>query len=245
MRIKLTIQYDGTSYCGWQRQKNGVSVQETIENAVEKLCGKKASVTGSGRTDSGVHAKGQVAHVDVDGNIPPERLYLALNTLLPDDIKILSSRQVDESFHSRFSAKKKTYVYRFYVSEVILPLKDRYAVKISAAPDIEAMRRVGKVFCGEHDFAAFRGTGSEVKDTVRTIYRLSVEKTDGGLEISVTGNGFLYNMVRVMAGTMLAAGYNELTGTDVENALKTGKRDKLFKTMPAKGLTLESVEYDI
>ena len=241
----MTIQYDGTAYCGWQRQKNGVSLQETIENAVEKLCGKKVCVTGSGRTDSGVHAKGQVAHFDFDGNIPPEKFYLALNTLLPDDVKILSSRQVDESFHSRFSAKRKTYVYRFYVSEVVLPLKDRYAVKISAMPDIKAMRRAAKAFCGEHDFAAFRGTGSEVKDTVRTIYGLFVDETDGGLEISVTGNGFLYNMVRVMAGTLLAAGYGELTGTDVEKALSSGKRDKLFKTMPAKGLTLESVEYDI
>ena len=243
MRIKLIVSYDGTNYCGWQRQKNGLTVQQVLEEAIEKLTGKKSTVTGSGRTDSGVHAKRQVAHFDTDAAIPAEKFYLALNTLLPDDIKVILSQAADEAFHARFSAKKKTYSYNFYFSDVILPLKDRYACRIDRELDFYEMNIAAEALCGEHDFAAFRGVGSAVKDTVRTIYDISFKKVDGGFSIFVTGNGFLYNMVRVIAGALIAVGKNEITPDDITSALETGERNKAFKTMPANGLTLESVEY--
>ncbi len=244
MRIKLVITYDGTAYCGWQRQKNGVSVQEIVEKAVEEVCGSRATVTGSGRTDSGVHAAAQVAHFDAECSIPPERIYLALNTRLPDDVKVVSSEKADDGFHARFSAKKKTYAYDFYFSDVILPLKDRYSLKLDVRPDFSLMRAAADVFCGEHDFAAFCGTGSSVKDTVRTVYSVDIDERQGGFTVKVTGNGFLYNMVRVMAGTILAAGYGEISPEDISSALESGKRSRYFKTLPAKGLTLLKVEYN-
>ena len=243
MRIKLVVSYDGTNYCGWQRQKNGVTVQQILEEAILKLTGEKVTVTGSGRTDSGVHAKAQVAHFDTAATVPAEKFYLALNTLLPDDIKIISSEAAGEGFHARFSAKKKTYSYAFYFSDVVLPLKDRYACRIEGALDLASMTRAASALCGEHDFAAFRGVGSAVKDTVRTVYDVTFKKTDGGISVYVCGNGFLYNMVRVIAGALIAVGMGDVSVEDVKTALASGKRHKAFKTMPAKGLTLESVEY--
>ncbi|MBP5177126.1 MAG: tRNA pseudouridine synthase A, partial [Clostridia bacterium] len=138
MKIKLTISYDGTAYCGWQRQTNGVAVQQVVEEAVEKLTGQKVTVTGSGRTDSGVHAKAQVAHFLTDTTVPPERMHSALNVFLPDDVKIISAERADEGFHARFSAKKKTYSYNFYFSDVILPLKDRYATRVEQGLDFSS-----------------------------------------------------------------------------------------------------------
>jgi len=245
MRVRIVVSYDGTNYCGWQRQKNGLSVQEVVEIAIEKLTAEKVSVVGSGRTDSGVHAKGQVAHFDTNSSIPAERFYLALNTVLPDDIKVVSSAEASENFHARFSAKKKTYSYNFYVSDVILPLVDRYACRLDKTPDLAAMTLAASAFCGEHDFAAFRGTGSAVKDTVRSIYDITFKKTEGGFSVYVTGNGFLYNMVRVMVGALLSVGSGETSVSAIGDALLSGKRNKAFKTLPAKGLTLENVGYDV
>lgn len=244
MRIKLVVSYDGTNYCGWQRQKNGLSVQEVLETAATELFGVKTAVTGSGRTDAGVHAKGQVAHLDTDASIPPEKICLALNALLPDDVKVLSSETADENFHARFSAKKKTYAYSFYFSDVILPLEDRYSCRVECYPDMGSMTLAASAICGKHDFAAFRGTGSAVKDTVRTVYDVSFFKREGGLTVTVCGNGFLYNMVRVIAGALIAVGKGEICASDVKEALSSGKRGRLFKTLPAKGLTLIKVEYD-
>ncbi len=243
MKIMLIVSYDGTGYCGWQRQKNGLTVQQVLEEAVEKLTGKKTTVTGSGRTDSGVHAKAQVAHFTTDATIPPEKFYLALNAVLPADIKVVKSRLADESFHARFSAKKKTYSYNFYFSDVVLPLNDRYACRVEEGLDFAAMTLASNALCGEHDFAAFRGVGSLVKDTVRTIYDVTFKKLGGGFSVFVTGNGFLYNMVRVIAGALIAVGKGEITVGDIESALSTGERNKAFKTMPANGLILEKVEY--
>lgn len=243
MKIKLTLSYDGTAYSGWQKQKNGCAVQEVLENAVFALTGERTSVIGSGRTDAGVHAAGQVAHFRTNSAIPPERFYLALNPLLPDDVKVIDSCAVDEDFHSVRSAKRKTYVYSVYFSRVPLPLKERYALRVDGKVDLLKMRECARLFCGEHDFKAFSSVGSSVKTTVREIYSLEVVEEEGGLKFFVTGNGFLYNMVRIIAGTLLAVGFGSLLIDDVREAFSTGNRSKAGKTLPAKGLTLSSVEY--
>ena len=241
--IKLTLSYDGTNYCGWQKQKNGVSVQEIVEKALKELTGQEISVVASGRTDAGVHAEAQVVSFDYDGNIPPERLYLALNTILPDDIKATDSSEEGKSFNARKSAKKKTYVYSFYVSKTILPLKERYATLVKEKPDLALMEKASKLLIGKHDFSAFCSVGSSVKTTTRTIYSIDALEEGDTINVYVCGNGFLYNMVRIIAGTLLEIGQKKRTEESIVKALESGKRELLAKTLPAKGLSLKSVEY--
>ncbi len=243
MRIKLTLSYDGTSFCGWQKQKNGVSVQGTIEEAIFALTGERVSVIGSGRTDAGVHAKGQVAHFDTSANIPPEKFYKALNTVLPAAVKAMSSEKVSDKFNANRTAKRKTYEYSLYISDVEQPLKERYSVRVYGNLSIEKMRSAAKILEGEHDFKAFSATGSSVKTTVRTIYGISVDKSGEDIKISVCGNGFLYNMVRIIAGAIVKAGKGEITERDILKALNTGDRTLLGETLSAKGLCLLKVEY--
>lgn len=244
MRIKLTLGYDGTNYCGWQRQPNGESIQSRLEKAIETVIGKKVKVVGSGRTDAGVHANGQVAHFDADGTtIPPERYANALNTALPPDIRVYKSELVADGFNACRSAKKKTYKYSFYVSETENPLKERYALKISPKTNVDAMVNASEIFVGEHDFKAFKASGGTSKTTVREIYSVDFETDGQNLALCVTGNGFLYNMVRIMAGTLLAVGEGKLTEDGLRNMIKTGERKLGGKTLPAKGLCLEKVEY--
>ncbi len=243
MRIKLVISYDGTNYCGWQKQKNGVSIQEVLEKAVENATGESVLATASGRTDAGVHASGQVVHFDTNATIPAEKFYKALNPFLPSDVKVLSSSLVDGGFNARKSAKEKTYEYSFYFAEVDLPLKDRYAVRLEETPDFDKMQKALELFVGEHDFKAFSRPGSSVKTTVRRIFSIRLDKKEKGFSISITGGGFLYNMVRIISGAILDVGYNKITLLDIERALETGKRELLGKTLPAKGLTLVKVEY--
>lgn len=242
MRIVLIISYDGTAYCGWQRQKNGVSVQEVLENTISLLTKEKITLVASGRTDSGVHAEGQVAHFDTNSSIPPEKFHLAINAKLPDDIRVLSSGLAREGFHARYTAKRKTYVYNFYISDVILPLKERYAVRIDDFNE-EKANKVLKEIIGTHDFKCFLSSGSEIKTTVRTIYRADVVKIGDDVKLEVCGNGFLYNMVRIIAGTIIDASNGKITADDLKNALLKGDRTLVGKTAPAKGLTLKSVEY--
>lgn len=243
MRIKIVLSYDGTDFCGWQRQTNGVSVQQTVENAVFDLRGEKVIVTASGRTDAGVHAAGQVAHFDTNANIPPEKFYKALNTFLPDSVKVLSSEKVADNFNARKSAKRKTYEYSLYLSDTENPLKERYGTRVYGDIDIEKMRAAAKLLEGEHDFKAFSATGSSVKTTVRTVYGITVEKSGEDIKIRVTGNGFLYNMVRIIAGALVKAGKGELSESDIIKALETGERNLLGETLPAKGLCLLNAEY--
>lgn len=243
MRIKLCLSYDGTDFCGWQRQKNGVSVQQTVEDAVYNLTGEKVAVTASGRTDAGVHAKGQVAHFDTNANIPPEKIYKALNTFLPNGVKALSSEKASDDFDARKNAKRKTYEYSIYLSDTELPLKERYGARVYGDIDIEKMRSAAKLVEGEHDFKAFSATGGSVKTTVRTIFGITVEKSGEDIKIRVTGNGFLYNMVRIIAGALIKAGKSEIKESDILKALETGNRDLLGETLPAKGLCLLKVEY--
>lgn len=243
MKIALKISYDGTDYAGWQVQKNAPTVQEKLNEAVFALTGERVSVTGSGRTDAGVHAAGQVAHFETESALPPEKYAPALNVFLPPDIRVLSSRAVPDTFHAVRSAKRKTYVYSFYRAETELPLKERYAVRIYGETDLENMRNCAAVFVGKHDFTCFLASGSDVKDAVRTIFSLEITERGDDLSLSVTGDGFLYNMVRILAGTLLEAAKGKRTPADCAALLAGKDRSPTGKTMPAKGLCLVSVEY--
>ncbi len=243
MKVKLTVSYDGADYCGWQVQPNGVTVQQKIEEAVFSATGESVRVTGSGRTDAGVHAVGQVAHFETECTIPPEKIYRALNVYLPQDIRVIKSERADDNFHACNCAKKKTYCYSFYKSEVELPLYDRYAVMLDKSPDINLMKETARIFVGEHDFKAFCSSGSGAKTTVRTIYNIDIKEDGARLSISVTGNGFLYNMVRIMVGTLLEVGYGKIPVQEINEMLATGNRTLGGKTLPAKGLCLINVEY--
>ena len=244
MKVKLTVSYDGTSYCGWQVQPNGISVQQVLEDALEKVAGVKIKTVGSGRTDAGVHAKGQVVDFETPfENIPAEKFYKALNVYLPSDVKVLSSERVDNDFSAIKSAKSKTYSYFCYISNVELPLKERYAVKIDGNIDVEKMKEVALILIGEHDFKCMCASGSCAKTTVRTIYSIDIDFNGQDLVFSVKGNGFLYNMVRIMVGTLIDAGKGKITVEQVKEMLTSGKRALGGKTLPAKGLCLMQVEY--
>ena len=246
MKIMLTLSYDGTAYCGWQTQKNGLSIQQVIEETLEKITGEKIKVTGSGRTDAGVHAKGQTASFETNCTIPPEKYFKALNSLLPIDIRVIKSEQARDDFDARKSAKRKTYAYTFYLGETENPLLDRYALFLEKKPDISLMQECLELFLGEKDFKCFKASGSGAKTTVRTIYSASITEEKGSpnkLILRVTGNGFLYNMVRTLAGTVLDYSYQKTNKNKVEEMLNTGNRKLCGKTLCAKGLCLESVEY--
>lgn len=248
MRFVLVVSYDGTKYAGWQRQKNAASVQEILETAIETALGKQVKITGSGRTDAGVHAIGQTCHFDGDFTVPPEKLPDCINRFLPNDIRVLKGFSVKDTFDCNRSAKRKTYRYSLYESAWELPLKSRYAVRVDSLPRVSVLQDYAKLFVGEHDFKAFCASGSAVKTTVRTVYEVRVEeeRTDGarGVNIYVTGNGFLYNMVRTMVGELLELANGKRTQESLLLAYQTGQRELLGKTMPAKGLTLMRVEYN-
>ena len=244
MKIKSTISYDGTNYCGWQKQKNGISVQEVLENALSSLLGEEIKIIGSGRTDAGVHAEGQVASFSTaKENIPPEKYAFALNPILPPDVKIVKSEKVEKSFNACTSAKKKTYQYSFYCSQIELPLKERYSTRIYPMPNIEKMKKASKLFIGEKDFKNYCSTGGNVKTTVRTIYNLDIVNEGEDLIIKITGNGFLYNMVRIIAGTLLEVGYNKINLEQIENSFESNGKKARGRTLPAKALKLLNVEY--
>ena len=249
MRYVLKICYDGTEYAGWQRQKNAMSVQERLENAVMEALGQDVRITASGRTDAGVHALGQVCHFDSESiTVPPEKMPDCLNRFLPSDVRVLDGWEGKDGFDSNRSAKRKTYCYSLYESKREIPLKERYAVRVDALGELSILQRMAKLFEGEHDFKAFCASGSSVKTTVRTVYEVKVEESFSfgcrDLKIYVTGNGFLYNMVRTMVGELLALSLGIKEAESLRKSFETGDRSLLGKTMPAKGLTLINVEYD-
>ncbi len=257
MRYRAVISYYGANYVGWQRQLNGLSVQEVLEKALEKTFGAPTSATASGRTDAGVHALGQVVHFDADTSIPTDKIPFAVNTHLPDDVSMLSCEIAPENFNARFSAKRKTYCYKIYVSKHRLPVLELDHEHITYPLDLDKIEQTAKIIEGTHDFKCFEASGSVVKNTVRTVYSVDVATRhfdnatvradgkffDGELSISVTGNGFLYNMVRIIAGTLVYVGIGKLTPQDVSRILETGDRKAAGKTLGAKGLTLMSVQY--
>lgn len=243
MRYALLLSYDGTEYGGWQIQKNAVTVQQKLTEALEDTLGYKENVIASGRTDSGVHAKAQVCHFDAQTSIPAEKLADALNARLPEDISVLRTVAAPDGFDAQSSAKKKTYCYRFYLSKRRLPLNDRYSVQIKYSIDLQKLKYAAKLFEGEHDFKAYCAAGSRVKTTVRRIYSIEVKNDGCNVAVYVTGNGFLYNMVRTLVGTLIYYAAGRLMEEDIVRSLEECDRNSVGKTMPAKGLTLESVEY--
>lgn len=251
MRYAALISYDGTEFAGWQRQKNAVSVQEVLENALKTAFHKEITVTASGRTDAGVHAEGQVCHFDADLTLPADKFPEAVNRFLPDGVSLLKSAAAEGGFDANRTAKRKTYRYSFYVYPQKLSLKERYSLRLDAAPPIGKLCRAAAMMEGEHDFKAFCAANSSVKTTVRTVYEARAEEKESvfagekvrEIDFYVTGNGFLYNMVRTMAGELLALAEGRRTEESLRLAFETGNRNLLDKTMPAKGLTLVSVDY--
>ena len=247
MLYVIKIAYDGSGYAGWQRQINALSVQECLEDAILNALGVDVRVVASGRTDAGVHAAGQVCHFTADLTIPANRLPDCLNQYLPPSIRLLEGWEGQEGFDACRSAKRKTYRYRIYEGRREHPLIDAYATRVETIPTVEKLRSAAKLFEGEHDFKAFCASGSTAKTTVRTVYSVDVrESQEYGLrvvDIFVTGNGFLYNMVRTMAGELLDLASGKRTAESLQTAYATGDRSLLGKTMAAKGLTMISVEY--
>ncbi len=246
MRYVLLVQYDGTHFCGYQRQREERTVQSVLEKAATEAFGTFTRVTASGRTDAGVHARGQVCQLDAETSVPAHKLSACLNCLLPPDCKVLKSAVAPEGFDCTRGAKKKTYRYTAYYAETELPLLARYAARLAVKPDLSRMEEAASLLEGEHDFAAFCSAGSSAKTSVRTVYGIQIGSEplpEGQLyTISVTGNGFLYNMVRILAGEIFAVGCGKSTDAIVR-ALNGGGRTLLAKTMPARGLMLVSVDY--
>ena len=249
MRYVLKISYDGTNYAGWQCQKNAKSIQEALEKAIQSALGVTLRVTGSGRTDAGVHALGQTCHFDLDCSVPPEKMPDCLNLHLPADIRVLEGWTAGEGFDANRSAKRKTYCYTLYESKREMPLLERYALRVDSLPSVEILREKAKLFEGEHDFKAFCASGSSVKTTVRTVYEVRLGESEiyhtRVVKVFVTGNGFLYNMVRTLVGELLDLANGRRTAESLQTAFETGERGLLGKTVCAKGLTLMQVEYSI
>ena len=242
-RIRTVISYDGTDYVGWQTQPNGISVQETIEKAIFEVTGEHTTLQGSGRTDSGVHARAQVAHFDTDARMSADKFAIALNTHLPSDIRIVYSEETDLSFHARFSAKEKQYRYFVQTGPHADVFSRKYSLHAYMPLDLQIMNEAAAEVIGTHDFTAFMSAGREVESAVRTITVSRWEKQGCFLVYSVQGNGFLYNMVRILVGTMLGMGSGRISADSMSNALATCSRRASGPTAPPHGLILWRVIY--
>lgn len=246
MRYVLTVSYDGTHYSGFQRQPNARTVQGELERAAEEVFGRPTRVQGSGRTDAGVHALGQVCTLDGTTSVPPKKLKDCLNRFLPCDLRVLKSEETFPAFDCTRGAKRKTYCYRFYFAPTEQPLLSRYCARVKSEPDLAKMRAAAEILIGEHDFKAFCASGSSAKTSVRTVYSVKIEEEVFGeaktYAITVCGNGFLYNMVRILAGELVAVGCGKQEA--ITEAFAQGKRSLLARTMPACGLCLVGVEYE-
>ncbi len=244
--IKLTVAYDGTNYHGFQEQRGtGLStVQEELEACLERLTGRRTQIIGAGRTDSGVHARGQVVNFDAAGwPIPVQRIPLALNGILPGDITVTETAEVSRDFHARFSARAKTYRYSIWNDRIPSPFHRLYSTFVPVPLDDGAMAAAAALLTGCHDFKCFQATGSTVRDTVREIYSAEVGREGPMLHFVFRGSGFLYNMVRIMAGTLVQVGMGKAEPEMVSKALESGVRVMAGPTLPPQGLCLESVEY--
>lgn len=242
--IKLTIEYDGTDYAGWQKQREGGTLQQEIETALSSLTKEDIKVTGSSRTDSGVHAKGYVCNFKTSSTIPSEKFARALNSKLPDDIIIIKSEEVDLEFHSRYDSKGKTYSYTVLNRLQAGAMYRNYMYHVSKKINIELMREAGKYLIGTHDFAAFKNSGSNVSSTVRTIMNIEIIRRKHTIKFFITGDGFLYNMVRIIVGTLIEVGIGKIEPTYIKDILVSKDRHLAGKTAPARGLCLEKVYYE-
>ena len=241
--IKLTIEYDGTNFSGWQKQKEKRCVQEELETTLAKILKEEVSIVGSGRTDAGVHALGQVANFKTEKSIKCEELLYALNTLLPPDIVVIKVEEVDDNFNSRITAKKKHYRYVINNSRFPSALNYNREYHFKYFLDTDIMHSAAQDLVGEHDFKAFASSGSTVKDTVRKIYSINVTRLGTRVIIDVIGNGFLYNMVRIIVGTLLDIGSGKLDMCVIKNMLETKDRTLGGRTVGPEGLYLVGVEY--
>jgi tRNA pseudouridine38-40 synthase len=248
--IAMIVGYDGTAYHGFQSQPDGNTVQDRLEEAVRSLTGERVKVHGSGRTDAGVHARGQVINIHTASRIPIERWCLAMNSRLPDDIVVSNAREVPEDFHARRSALRKTYRYLIHNSMFPDPLTRRYTLHVYRPLDVERMAEGLSYLIGEHDFTSYCSPRTEVEDRVRTLYAGSVRREDAPGEpdarivVELTGNGFLYNMVRIIVGTLLLVGTAEMEPIRMRRILEAKDRNAAGPTAPAHGLILWSVEYE-
>lgn len=244
MNCKLNLSYDGTAYHGWQRQNNAMTVCEIVEKAIEDIFGQFCEVTGCSRTDAGVHAINYVCNFDAPFMIPADKLHLALNTKLPDDVRVKSGEYVDDDFHSRFSAKSKTYVYRAYCGEVLDPFLRNYACHFPFKVDIDKIKAITKHFEGKHDFAGFMAQGSSQKTTVRTVNFLRAHKNGDIIEFEINADAYLYNMVRIIAGTLLYVGCGKIDGAEIPYIIKSCDRTRGGITAEPQGLYLKEVIYE-
>jgi tRNA pseudouridine38-40 synthase len=245
--LKITVQYDGTHYVGWQRQATGTSIQGLLEDALEPIAGTRITVHGAGRTDAGVHALAQVASVFFPGGLAAPVLARALNAVLPTDVRVLSIDDVPEDFHARFSAVGKTYEYRIVNAPLVSPFLVRYVWHVPNRLDVDAMKRAATPLLGAHDFAAFQAAGSDVGSTERTIEAIDWQKGDGPdvpLVIRVKGNGFLRHMARNIVGTLVEIGLGRWTADRMAEILASRDRSQAGATAPAHGLFLVRVEYE-
>ena len=242
-RVRLTVAYDGTNYCGWQIQPNGITIQELLENCLEDLTGKKTSIMGASRTDTGVHALGNVAVFDTDMRMPGEKFSFALNQRLPEDIRIQKSEEVPLDFHPRYRESEKTYEYKILNRQFPIPTQRLYTHFTYVPLDIEKMREAGKYLVGEHDFKSFCGAGAQVKTTVRKVQEICISREDSLITIKIRGKGFLYNMVRIIAGTLIQVGNGQYPPERVRDILNACDRAAAGPTAPAHGLTLMGIEF--
>ena len=241
--IKLTIEYDGTSYGGWQKQKNNRTIQQCIEEAIKLLTGEEVELIGSSRTDAGVHAKGMVANFITNSKIPSDKFREAINTKLPDDIGIIKSEEVDKNFHSRYDSKGKTYCYTLVNRYEKVCLGRSYVYQVRDELNYNLMKDAAKYFLGKHDFKAFKTNGSSVKTSVRTISGLELELKGDVLKIFISADWFLYNMVRIIVGTLIEVGKGKIKPEDIESIIRNGDRSKAGPCVPPNGLVLEKVFY--
>ncbi|MEF9998995.1 MAG: tRNA pseudouridine(38-40) synthase TruA [Lachnospiraceae bacterium] len=242
-RIKLTIAYDGTNYCGWQIQPNGITIEEVLNNTLSKILKEEIIIIGASRTDSGVHALGNVAVFDTQTTIPPDRIAYALNRRLPEDIVIVKSEEVNADFHPRYCNSRKTYQYNIINTHTIIPTKRLTNYFVSYELDIEKMRQAAAYLVGEHDFISFCNIRTDVKDTVRTITEFTITQAGDEIQIVISGNGFLYNMVRIIIGTLIRVGRGFYEPEKIQDILEAKDRKAAGATAPAHGLTLVEIEY--
>jgi len=242
-RIKIIVSYDGTNYCGWQIQPNGITIEAMLNKALHKLTKENILVIGASRTDSGVHAYGNVAVFDTDSTIPAEKFAVALNQKLPEDIVVVESQEVQACWHPRYQNSHKTYEYHIVNERTVLPTKRLTNYFVSFPLDVEKMREGAKYLVGEHDFVSFCSVKAEVESTVRTITDLEIEQSGNEIKLRIRGNGFLYNMVRIIVGTLVRVGRGFYGPEEVKKMLEAKERTNAAVTAPAKGLVLVGVEY--
>lgn len=242
-RIKLTVAYDGTNYCGWQIQKNGITVEEVLNRTLTKFFKEEIAVIGASRTDSGVHALGNVAVFDAEVTMPPDKISYAINNLLPEDIRIQKSEEVEADFHPRYCDTRKTYEYKIYNNQFPNPIERLYSHFVYYPLDVEKMQRAADYLVGEHDFKSFCTPKPDVENTVRTIYSIRVTRVEHMVTIRINGNGFLYNMVRIIVGSLMKVGMGMIPPEEIKNILEAKDRTKAGHKAPACGLTLVEIEY--